>query len=88
MYPKALRLSRTIKTKMDVTEILDTAEKSIFRISSGMNGQQHAFVSIKTSLMETWNKTIKLSESKDEIRGVKTGYADLDNLTAGLQKSD
>ncbi len=73
--------------EMEVTEILDTAEKSIFRISSGMN-VKHAFVSIKTSLMETMEQTVKLSENKDEIRGVKTGYDELDNLTAGLQKSD
>ncbi|MDB5188522.1 MAG: dnaC [Candidatus Nomurabacteria bacterium] len=75
------------QNEMEVTEILDTAEKSIFRISSGMN-VKHAFVSIKTSLMETMEHTLHLHESKDEIRGVPTGYSDLDNLTAGLQKSD
>jgi replicative DNA helicase len=75
------------QNEMEVTEILDTAEKSIFRISSGMN-VKNAFVSIKNSLMETMELTIRLSESKDEIRGVPTGYADLDNITAGLQKSD
>jgi replicative DNA helicase len=72
---------------MAVEDIIDSAEKSIFRISSGMN-VKNAFVSIKNSLMETMEQTIRLSESKEEIRGVTTGYADLDALTAGLQKSD
>lgn len=75
------------QNEMEVADILDTAEKSIFRISSGMN-VKNAFVSIKSSLMETMEQTIRLSENKDEIRGVPTGYADLDALTAGLQKSD
>lgn len=72
---------------MDTADIIDTAEKAIFRISSGMN-VKNAFVSIKTSLMDTMEQTIKLHENKDELRGVPTGYADLDTLTAGLQKSD
>jgi replicative DNA helicase len=75
------------QNEMEVTEILDTAEKSIFRISSGMN-VKHAFVSIKSSLIETMEQTVRLSESQGEIRGVPTGYADLDSLTAGLQNSD
>ncbi len=75
------------QNEMDVADIIDTAEKSIFNISSGMN-VKNAFVSIKSSLIETMEQTIRLSESKDEIRGVKTGYDDLDALTAGLQKSD
>ncbi|MEO5646239.1 MAG: replicative DNA helicase [Candidatus Paceibacterota bacterium] len=75
------------QNEMDVADIIDTAEKSIFSISSGMN-VKNAFVSIKSSLIETMEQTVRLSESKDEIRGIKTGYDDLDALTAGLQKSD
>lgn len=72
---------------MDVADLIDTAERSIFSISSGMN-TKNAFVSIKSSLIETMEQTIRLSESKDEVRGVKTGYDDFDAITAGLQKSD
>ncbi len=72
---------------MDAATILDTAEKNIFRISSSLN-VKNAFVSIKQSLVEAWEQIEHLHENKDEIRGVPTGYADLDNLIAGLQKSD
>lgn len=72
---------------MEVTEILDAAEKSIFRVSSSMN-IKNAFVSIKQSLVETWEQLERLHENKDEVRGVPTGFPDLDNLIAGLQKSD
>ncbi len=72
---------------MPATEILDTAEKSIFRISSGVQ-TKNAFVSIKQSLIETVEQIEHLREHKDELRGVPTGFPDLDNLLAGLQRSD
>lgn len=49
---------------------------------------KNAFVSIKQSLLETVEQIEYLREHKDEVRGVPTGFPDLDNLLAGLQKSD
>lgn len=72
---------------MDVADIIDSAEKSIFRVSSNIN-TKNAFVSIKSGLVETMEQIVHLHDNKDEIRGVKTGYQDFDNLTAGLQNSD
>ncbi|HVY36098.1 MAG TPA: replicative DNA helicase [Candidatus Paceibacterota bacterium] len=74
-------------TELDAATILDTAEKNIFRISSTLN-VKNAFISIKQSLVEAWEQIEHLHEHKDELRGVPTGFPDLDNLTAGLQKSD
>lgn len=73
--------------EMDAATILDTAEKNIFRISSTLN-VKNAFISIKQSLVEAWEQLEHLHEHKDELRGVPTGFTDLDNLLAGLQKSD
>jgi replicative DNA helicase len=72
---------------MLVENILDTAEKSIFKVSSSMN-VKNAFVSIKQSLVETVEQIEYLRDNKEEIRGVPTGFTDLDNILAGLQKSD
>lgn len=71
----------------DVASILDTAEKMIFRVSSTMN-VKNAFVSIKQSIFETVEQIEHLHQNKDEVRGVPTGFVDLDNMLAGLQKSD
>lgn len=71
----------------DVVDILDSAEKRIFRVSSSMN-IKNAFISIKQSLIETWETIERLHENKGELRGVPTGFSDLDNLLAGFQKSD
>ncbi len=72
---------------METPDILDTAEKAIFKVSSSMQ-TKNAFVSIKQSLLETVEQIEHLRDHKDEIRGVPTGFPDLDNLLAGLQKSD
>lgn len=71
----------------DVADILDSAEKSIFRVSSNMN-VKNGFVSIKQGLLDTVEQIEYLREHKDEVRGVPTGFPDLDNILAGLQKSD
>lgn len=70
-----------------VEDILDSAEKSIFRVSSNMN-VKNGFVSIKQGLIDTVEQIEYLREHKDEVRGVPTGFPDIDNLLAGLQNSD
>ncbi len=75
------------ESEMPVEDVLDAAEKSIFKVSSSMN-VKNAFVSIKSSLVETVEQIEYLRDHKDEVRGVPTGFPDLDNLLAGLQKSD
>lgn len=71
----------------DVATILDLAEKNIFKVSSTLN-VKNDFTTIKQSLVETWETIERLRDNKDEVRGVPTGFPDLDNLLAGLQKSD
>jgi len=70
----------------DIDILLDQAEKKIFDISQSSNNKN--VVSIKDALDEAWERIDKLHKSKDEIRGIPTGFRDLDNLLAGFQKSD
>ncbi|HAE36870.1 MAG: Replicative DNA helicase [Candidatus Nomurabacteria bacterium GW2011_GWF2_35_66] len=70
----------------NVFEILDQAEKRMMGINNNMSG--HAFTSLKDSLPEAWERLEKLHESKGELRGVPTGFHDLDQYLSGLQKSD
>lgn len=71
----------------DVATILDIAEKNIFRVSSSLSSKS-AFTSIKNELIQTWEQIQHLHENQGEVRGVPTGFPDLDGLLAGLQKSD
>lgn len=71
----------------DVFEILDQAEKRMMGISNNTTSG-HAFQSLKDSLPEAWERLERLHESKGELRGVPTGFHDLDQYLSGLQKSD
>ncbi len=70
----------------NVFEILDQAEKRMMGINNNMGG--HTFLSLKESLPEAWDRLEKLHESKGQLRGVPTGFHDLDQYLSGLQKSD
>ncbi len=67
-------------------KVLDDAEQKLFQVSRKFLKQ--AFTSIKEALEEAWERIEKLHENRDKLRGVPTGYADLDSMLAGLQKSD
>ncbi|NOY35585.1 MAG: replicative DNA helicase [bacterium] len=70
----------------DVDDLLDEAEKKIFAIAR--NSLKQKFQSVKTALEEAWERIDRLHKSKEEMRGVSTGFKDLDNMLAGFQKSD
>lgn len=70
----------------EVDQILDEAEKQIFQISQKRNIK--GFVSLKSILIETFERIEKIYESKGGVTGLPTGFTDLDRMTAGLQPSD
>lgn len=70
----------------DIDELLDEAESKIFSIAKISTKQR--FSNIKSALVDAWERFDRLHKTKGEIRGVPTGFSDLDNLLAGFQKSD
>ncbi len=70
----------------DINVLLDRAEKRIFSIAQ--KGLTQVFLPVKDSLTEAWERIDKLSQHKGGLRGLATGFSDLDNILAGLQKSD
>ncbi len=70
----------------DLEELLDKAEKKIFEVTNVSSS--HKFIELKDTLVEAWERLDKLHNSKDEMRGIPTGFPELDNMLAGLQKSD
>lgn len=70
----------------DVAEILDKAEKQVFEVSN--SSFTHKFIELKEALGEAWERLDRLHKSKDNLRGLPTGFPELDNKLSGLQKSD
>lgn len=70
----------------EAVEILSNSEQQIFKIS-----QEHikqGFVHIKETLSESFDRLEELQRTGEGIRGVETGFTDLDNLLSGLQASN
>jgi replicative DNA helicase len=93
---KALR-RRLIKASQDIVgygydearglqELIEEAESRLFEVS-----QRHVkqdITSIETILSESFDRLDELHKDKGKIRGVPTGFQDMDNILAGLQRSD
>ncbi|MBU2595679.1 replicative DNA helicase [Patescibacteria group bacterium] len=66
--------------------ILDRAEKSLFSVSKGHSANK--FITLRDALEESFERIDRLHKEKGTLRGVPTGFKDLDNLLSGMQKSD
>ncbi len=74
---------------MDDTEaetLLDKAESLIFSISQGHNVQ--GFIPIKDALAQSFDKIDEIHNRGEGLRGVTTGFKDLDNILSGMQDSN
>lgn len=70
----------------DLQELIEAAETSLFEVS-----QQHVkqdISSIESVLSESFDRLDELHKDKGKLRGIPTGFKDLDNILAGLQRSD
>jgi replicative DNA helicase len=71
---------------VETRQILDFAEQQIFSLS-----QRHLarnFIPIKDALTESFDRLDELQKSTSGLRGVPTGFTDLDNTLAGMQMSN
>jgi replicative DNA helicase len=93
---KSLR-RRLIKASQDIVgigydeaksfrEIIEEAESRLFAVSQRHIGQD--VTSLETILAESFDRLDELHKDKGKIRGVPTGFKDLDNMLAGLQRAD
>ena len=70
----------------ETLELLGEAERSLYEVSE--QNVHNDLVSISDLLSETFDLLESLHENKGSIAGYKTGYPDLDRVTAGFHKSD
>jgi replicative DNA helicase len=70
----------------DIQKSLDEAEQKIFKVSQKFIKQD--FIPIKNILESAFNRIDELHKGGHQFRGVPTGFPDLDNILAGLQRSD
>ncbi|UCH28034.1 MAG: replicative DNA helicase [Trueperaceae bacterium] len=70
---------------LPLEQILDKAESSIFELSSIK--RSHSFIGMSTLVTDTFAHINELFSNPDPVSGLRTGFGELDLLTAGLQAS-
>lgn len=70
----------------EVADLVDEVEQRVFAVSQTKSKRN--FVAIKDALTESFQRLDELQRNGGDLRGLPTGYADLDNLLTGLQKSN
>src|SRR3954468_3025581 len=72
-----------------VSEILDEAEGKIFRIGEEGSKSKQGFQSMDQLVVQLIDRVNELHENgAEEVTGVRTGFYDMDRMTAGLQPGD
>ena len=70
----------------EVEDVLNKAESSIFSISQRNN--LRSFVQLKEALAESFDRIDELHKRGSGLRGVATGFVDLDKILSGMQESN
>ena len=79
-------VSRGYDGTAQTDDLLEFAEREIFRLSQGKLGR--AFLPVSHIIKESVEIVDRLYSRKERVTGVPTGFSELDFLTAGLQPSD
>lgn len=70
----------------DVAVLLDQAESKLFNVSQKF--LKRSFTPIKDVLSDAFERIDELHREKGKLRGIATGYTELDSILGGLQRSD
>jgi len=70
----------------NIESILDEAQQTMFQVTQKYTKKN--FTSIRNVLSDAFERIDELHKDKGQLRGISTGFAELDKLLAGWQKSD
>lgn len=70
----------------DIEQLLDQIESKVFAISQGSVSQK--FVPVRDELKAAFERIERLHNGEGGLRGVPSGFPQLDNILSGFQKSD
>jgi len=74
------------KKEGDIEELLDVVEQKILSISQFSISKN--FVPVKDELKVAYERIERLHQGDGSLRGIPTGFPELDNLLSGFQRSD
>jgi len=74
------------KEEEDIDKLLDESEQKLFSVSQKY--LKNVFIPVDKLLNDAFERIDELHKQGGKLRGIPTGFHDLDNLLAGMQKSD
>ncbi len=80
------RIANLSMSTIDLNEVLDETEKLIFEITQ--KSARKTFLKISDVLTSSFDRIEKLAETGSGLRGIPTGFNDLDRCLSGLQNGD
>ena len=72
---------------IEVNELLDLSEKKIFEIAEQVSRNKQDVVNVKDIIKDVVNRVHEMHETTG-VKGVETGFSELDKLTSGFQDGD
>ncbi len=79
-------VEKAFDVQSDTKKLLDEAEGMIFSLSKESIRQD--FVTIRDLLTDSFDRLDELHKNQSQMRGLETGFVDLDKKLSGLQKSN
>jgi len=70
----------------DIESVLDDAQAKVFAVTNSPTMRK--FIVMKEAVSDAWERLEALQKHGSSMRGIPTGFKELDHLLAGLQKSD
>jgi replicative DNA helicase len=70
----------------DVNAFIDEAEKAIYEV--GRDRARTGFVQVRAMLRDSLKTIEKISENRNAVTGVSTGFSEIDKMTSGLQPGE
>ncbi len=70
----------------EIDSTLDEAERALFTVSQKYN--KNTFIPIKSVLTDAFDRIDELHKERGKLRGLTSGFKEMDNLLAGFQRSD
>ena len=78
--------AKAYKDDTNVDDLIGAAEKELFEVSDKV--VKSDYVPMEELLSDAFDRIEELRKNKGALRGLKTGFHDLDKKTAGFQKGD
>jgi replicative DNA helicase len=86
IYTMSQNVQKCYDNREDAFGLIDEVERDIFKVSEAR--LKKTVVPLQQAIVKTMEILEKIHGSKGGVTGVPTGFADLDSITGGLQKSD